>query len=356
MAMTTEIPVSADTQMFVDKLVAFHQYRQELGLSAQDAKKHPDTMEAFGEVFQVVAANRELTMAYTGVLRSQGPKKAAAMQAVRSVQTNILEALNEEGVISDATFSKRLDALADKDNVKGQAELFVRLFRKAIPAELIPKQRRRKRSKTVVGGTAAPDEIVEPVERVAAPEPAAANYIMEGGDPGKLRLGDMKTALRDLAGQPILTDDSQVMARYSQLQQLVAENCVDPQAGWPAVRVALDFLYDGLSGARQDWQDQAACSGGTGIDFYAVDGYPDSAKAIAVCAGCAVLKQCRDYALSTREPNGIWGGLTERQRRATLRDRDAMARAARVVAADAQNVTEQSLPEIHDISSENQQS
>ena len=39
----------------------------------------------------------------------------------------------------------------------------------------------------------------------------------------------------------------------------------------------------------------------------------DAAK--AVCGGCAVIVDCRDYALETRQPFGVWGGLDEEERR-----------------------------------------
>ena len=35
---------------------------------------------------------------------------------------------------------------------------------------------------------------------------------------------------------------------------------------------------------------------------------------------CPVLAQCRAWALETREPHGIWGGLTPHQRHTLLRD------------------------------------
>lgn len=34
----------------------------------------------------------------------------------------------------------------------------------------------------------------------------------------------------------------------------------------------------------------------------------------AVCAECPVITQCREHALSTREPYGVWGGLSESDR------------------------------------------
>lgn len=41
----------------------------------------------------------------------------------------------------------------------------------------------------------------------------------------------------------------------------------------------------------------------------------------ALCARCRVRAACLEYALSVPEPYGIWGGLTEVQRRRQLRYR-----------------------------------
>jgi len=39
------------------------------------------------------------------------------------------------------------------------------------------------------------------------------------------------------------------------------------------------------------------------------------AQALAVCAGCPVIGECHDEACERNERWGIWGGLTERERR-----------------------------------------
>ncbi|MFD9967287.1 WhiB family transcriptional regulator [Streptomyces sp. NPDC059017] len=44
-----------------------------------------------------------------------------------------------------------------------------------------------------------------------------------------------------------------------------------------------------------------------------------------VCAGCTVLMECLAYALDERIEHGVWGGMTERQRRALLRRRPEVA-------------------------------
>ena len=43
-------------------------------------------------------------------------------------------------------------------------------------------------------------------------------------------------------------------------------------------------------------------------------------RAKEICASCAV-KDCLDYALSIREPHGIWGGLNEVERKHLMAQR-----------------------------------
>ena len=48
-------------------------------------------------------------------------------------------------------------------------------------------------------------------------------------------------------------------------------------------------------------------------------------KAKAVCARCTVTEVCLQYALETGQDSGVWGGLSEDERRA-LKRRNARAR------------------------------
>jgi WhiB family redox-sensing transcriptional regulator len=45
-----------------------------------------------------------------------------------------------------------------------------------------------------------------------------------------------------------------------------------------------------------------------------------------VCRGCEVREQCLEYALINGEKFGIWGGLSERERRRIRRQRTIAAR------------------------------
>ncbi|HJO79346.1 MAG: transcription factor WhiB [Acidimicrobiaceae bacterium] len=46
------------------------------------------------------------------------------------------------------------------------------------------------------------------------------------------------------------------------------------------------------------------------------------------CAGCPVLEQCLEYALTHRVEHGVWGGCSERQRRRIRRQRREVAATA----------------------------
>jgi len=68
------------------------------------------------------------------------------------------------------------------------------------------------------------------------------------------------------------------------------------------------------------WRQRAACQGiDPGIFYPASD--DDAEEAKAICATCPVRQPCLEHSLATREREGIWGGLTERERRRIVRQR-----------------------------------
>jgi WhiB family redox-sensing transcriptional regulator len=68
-----------------------------------------------------------------------------------------------------------------------------------------------------------------------------------------------------------------------------------------------------------DWTSRAACRG-TDPDALFVQGAAQN-RAKTVCLGCPVRAECLADALDNRVEFGVWGGLTERERRALLRRR-----------------------------------
>ena len=97
----------------------------------------------------------------------------------------------------------------------------------------------------------------------------------------------------------------------------------------------MSILASSLALAVSDdaWRDHALCRdtdpelffpvGTTGIAVVAID------HAKRVCEQCTVTEECLEFALDTNQDSGVWGGLSEEERRAIRRQRAATQRAAR---------------------------
>lgn len=63
------------------------------------------------------------------------------------------------------------------------------------------------------------------------------------------------------------------------------------------------------------WRDSAMCREAPEIDFFpSPEDAPAIARAKEVCAVCPVAAECLDYALETRQADGVWGGHTTKER------------------------------------------
>jgi WhiB family redox-sensing transcriptional regulator len=68
-----------------------------------------------------------------------------------------------------------------------------------------------------------------------------------------------------------------------------------------------------------DWGERALCKSAAPDELFVEGAAQNRAK--AVCTGCPVRTECLAYALDQRIEHGVWGGMTERERRALLRRR-----------------------------------
>jgi len=75
------------------------------------------------------------------------------------------------------------------------------------------------------------------------------------------------------------------------------------------------------------WQEEANCLG-VDPDLFFPERGASTREAKAVCRGCEVRGDCLEYALAHGEKFGIWGGLSERERRRVRRQRALERRAA----------------------------
>ena len=76
-----------------------------------------------------------------------------------------------------------------------------------------------------------------------------------------------------------------------------------------------------------DWRLRGACRFEDPDLFFLdeeLDGYSElvqTERAKSICYFCPVTFDCLDWALENEEPVGIWGGMTEAERRSLLRRR-----------------------------------
>lgn len=71
---------------------------------------------------------------------------------------------------------------------------------------------------------------------------------------------------------------------------------------------------------QEDWQIGAPCGETDPEAFFPEKGKGGNVKEVKkICQSCDVQARCLEYALEKGEKFGIWGGLTERQRRGLRR-------------------------------------
>ena len=95
---------------------------------------------------------------------------------------------------------------------------------------------------------------------------------------------------------------------------------------------AVSLLY---GRQERDWQSRANCMG-VDPDLFFPERGASTREAKEVCRGCVVREDCLEYALANGEKFGIWGGLSERERRRLRRARAMSRRAAASASSGAE--------------------
>ncbi len=93
----------------------------------------------------------------------------------------------------------------------------------------------------------------------------------------------------------------------------------------------------------QDWAPRAACGTSNPDDLFVQGAEQNRAK--TVCQGCVVRTECLADSLDNRIEFGVWGGMTERERRALLKKRpnvQSWRRLLETARADHQRTTDHS--------------
>ncbi|WP_128374441.1 WhiB family transcriptional regulator [Streptomyces cavernae] len=72
-----------------------------------------------------------------------------------------------------------------------------------------------------------------------------------------------------------------------------------------------------------EWLDRAACVDADPDLFFPVSrngpAVRDALAAKRICCRCPVVEDCLDWALSTRQTTGVWGGTSEEERADLIR-------------------------------------
>jgi WhiB family transcriptional regulator, redox-sensing transcriptional regulator len=91
--------------------------------------------------------------------------------------------------------------------------------------------------------------------------------------------------------------------------------------------------------ATDDWRSRSACRDTDPSLFFPVGttgpALEQIASAKAVCDQCEAKQPCLEFALSTNQDSGVWGGTSEEERRKLRRAWNAQRRAAAAAAAAA---------------------
>jgi WhiB family redox-sensing transcriptional regulator len=87
-----------------------------------------------------------------------------------------------------------------------------------------------------------------------------------------------------------------------------------------------DLVHIMLQAKPPAWQRSANCMG-VDPDLFFPERGGSTREAKEVCRGCVVREDCLDFALDNGEKFGIWGGMSERERR-RIRRRRSLARQA----------------------------
>ncbi|KPI18501.1 transcription factor WhiB [Actinobacteria bacterium OK006] len=86
-----------------------------------------------------------------------------------------------------------------------------------------------------------------------------------------------------------------------------------------------------MGGDVEEWGERAACRTADPEKLFVEGAAQNRAK--AVCIGCPVQTECLAYALDNEIEHGIWGSMTERERRALLRRRPTVTSWRRLLEA-----------------------
>jgi WhiB family transcriptional regulator, redox-sensing transcriptional regulator len=94
-------------------------------------------------------------------------------------------------------------------------------------------------------------------------------------------------------------------------------------------------IHPAAAEARIAWVSKARCSSADPDEMFVLGA--KQRKAAAICRQCPVIAECAADALDNQVEFGVWGGMTERQRRALLKQHPEVVSWAEFFAAQREH-------------------
>ncbi len=92
------------------------------------------------------------------------------------------------------------------------------------------------------------------------------------------------------------------------------DSAVEGMTGRPHLSLVPENFDTAPATEDNEWQERALCAQTDPEAFFPEKG-GSTREAKRICLGCEVKDACLEYALANDERFGIWGGLSERERR-----------------------------------------
>ncbi|TPG34533.1 WhiB family transcriptional regulator [Mycobacterium hodleri] len=114
----------------------------------------------------------------------------------------------------------------------------------------------------------------------------------------------------------VIRFDSQMLGSVGNEPHTSTGPVQNGMVGRPQLSVVPDHpnILDEPAVDDEQWQENALCAQTDPEAFFPEKG-GSTREAKRICLGCEVKDACLDYALAHDERFGIWGGLSERERR-----------------------------------------
>jgi WhiB family redox-sensing transcriptional regulator len=113
----------------------------------------------------------------------------------------------------------------------------------------------------------------------------------------------------------VIRFDSRMLGSVGSTPHITTGPAQSVTTGRPQLSVVPDQTeLEPTADEDEQWQERALCAQTDPEAFFPEKG-GSTREAKRICLGCEVKDRCLDYALAHDERFGIWGGLSERERR-----------------------------------------